>query len=352
MRRITAEEAAGLVRPGMWLDYGTTFSQPDVFDAALAKRRNELHDVRIRACLTMRPRAVLEADPRGEAFHWVNLHFSGYDRKMHDMGRSNYLPVNLGEIPDYYRRFIDPVDIVILKARPMDAEGNFNLSAATFWLRAMIERARIVIIEETTGIPHVVGEGVSVHKDEVDYVIAGDNAPAPELPNPLPSDVDKAVARLITNEIEDGACLQIGIGGMPNAVCSLLQESSARDLGIHTEMLTDGIIDLYQAGRITGARKQLNPGKLVCTFALGSTYLYEAIDRNPDIEFHAVDYTNLPQNIMLNDKVVAINNTTQIDLTGQAASETDGHRHLTGTGGQAQFARGAYPPWVNLRRID
>ena len=342
MRRITAEEAAGLVRPGMWLDYGATFSQPDVFDAALAKRRNELHDVRIRACLTMRPRAVLEADPRGEAFHWVNLHFSGYDRKMHDMGRSNYLPVNLGEIPDYYRRFIDPVDIVILKARPMDAEGNFNLSAATFWLRAMIERARIVIIEETTGIPHVVGEGVSVHKDEVDYVIAGDNAPAPELPNPLPSDVDKAVARLITNEIEDGACLQIGIGGMPNAVCSLLQESSARDLGIHTEMLTDGIIDLYQAGRITGARKQLNPGKLVCTFALGSTYLYEAIDRNPDIEFHTVDYTNLPQNIMLNDKVVAINNTTQIDLTGQAASETDGHRHQTGTGGQAQFARGAY----------
>jgi len=342
MRRITAEEAARLVQPGMWLDYGAIFSQPDVFDAALAKRKNELHDVRIRACLSVRPRAVLEADQQGDVFHWVNLHFSGYDRKMHDMGRSNYLPVNLGEIPDYYRRFIDPVDIVILKARPMDAEGNFNLSAATVWLRAMIERARMVIIEETTGIPHVMGEGVSVHKDEVDYVIAGDNAPAPELPNPPPSDVDKAVARLITNEIEDGACLQIGIGGMPNAVCSLLQESSAQDLGIHTEMMTDGIIDLYKAGRITGARKQLNPGKLVCTFALGSTYLYEAIDRNPDIEFHAVDYTNLPQNIMLNDKVVAINNTTQVDLTGQAASETDGHRHLTGTGGQAQFARGAY----------
>jgi acyl-CoA hydrolase len=342
MRRITAEEAAELVQPGMWLDYGATLIQPDVFDAALAKRRNELQNVRIRACLTLRPRAVLEADPQGEVFHWVNLHFSGYDRKMHDAGRSNYMPVNLGEIPDYYRRFIDPVDILILKARPMDSEGNFNLSAATLWLRAIIERARIVIIEETTGIPHVMGEGVSIHKDQIDFVIAGDNAPAPELPNPPPSDVDKAVARLITNEIEDGACLQIGIGGMPNAVCSLLQESSVRDLGIHTEMLTDGIIDLYRSGRITGARKQLNPGKMVCTFALGSTYLYEAIDRNPDIEFHAVDYTNLPQNIMLNDKVVAINNTTQIDLTGQAASETDGHRHLTGTGGQAQFARGAY----------
>ena len=342
MQRITAEKAAGLVQPGMWLDYGATFSQPDVFDAALAKRKNELHDVRIRACLSVRPRAVLEADQEGAVFHWVNLHFSGYDRKMHDAGRSNYMPVNLGEIPDYYRRFIDPVDILILKARPMDVDGNFNLSATTTWLRAIIERARTVVIEETTGIPHVMGNGVSIHKDEVDYVIAGDNAPVPELPNPPPTDVDRAVARLIIDEIEDGACLQIGIGGMPNAVCSLLQESSVRDLGIHTEMLTDGIIDLYRAGRITGTRKQLNPGKLVCTFALGSTYLYEAIDRNPDIEFHAVDYTNLPQNIMLNDKVVAINNTTQIDLTGQAASETDGHRHLTGTGGQAQFARGAY----------
>ena len=342
MRRITAQEAAKLVQPGMWLDYGAIFSQPDVFDAALSKRKNELHDVGIRSCLSLRPRAVLEVDPDGAVFHWVSLHFSGYDRKMHDTGRSNYLPVNLGEIPDYYRRFIDPVDIVILKARPMDGDGNFNLSAATVWLRAIIERARMVIIEETTGIPHAMGPDVSIHKDDVDYVIAGDNAPAPELPNPPPSDVDKAVARLIIDEIEDGACLQIGIGGMPNAVCSLLQESSARDLGIHTEMLTDGIIDLYHAGLITGARKQLNPGKLVCTFALGSTYLYQAIDRNPDVEFHAVDYTNLPHNIMLNDNVVAINNTTQIDLTGQAASETAGHRHLTGTGGQAQFARGAY----------
>jgi acyl-CoA hydrolase len=342
MKRITPNEAAGLVKPGMWLDYGATLSQPDVFDAALAKRRGELHNVRIRACLTMRPRAVLEVDPEGTVFHWVNLHFSGYDRKMHDLGRSNYLPLNLGEVPDYYRRFIEPVDILVIKARPMDAAGNFNLSAAIVWLRAIIERAKTIIIEETTSLPHVMGEGVSIHRDEVDYVIKGDNQPVPELPNPAPTDVDKAVAQLIINEIEDGACLQIGIGGMPNAVCSLLKDSNARNLGIHTEMLTDGIIDLYHSGLITGSQKTLNPGKLVCTFALGSKYLYDAIDNNPDIEFHAVDYTNLPHNIMQNDRVVAINNTTQMDLTGQAASETAGHRHLTGTGGQAQFARGAY----------
>ena len=150
------------------------------------------------------------------------------------------------------------------------------------------------------------------------------------------------MARLIAAEIEDGACLQIGIGGMPNAVCGLLAHGGARDLGVHSEMLTDGIVDLYRSGHVTGARKNVDRGKAVCSFALGSRSLYEAIDRNPDFAFRSVDYTNLPQNIMLNDRVVAINNTTQIDLTGQAASETDGHRHLTGTGGQAQFVRGAY----------
>ncbi|MEI2679072.1 MAG: acetyl-CoA hydrolase/transferase C-terminal domain-containing protein [Burkholderiaceae bacterium] len=341
-RNISPQEAAGFVASGMWIDYGASLCQPDVFDAALARRTDELHGVKIRACLTLRPRAVLEADPQGEHFFWINLHFSGYDRRKHDAGIANYLPVNLGEIPDYYRRFIDPVDIVIIKTCPMDADGYFNFSAATVWHRAVIERARMVIVEVSSGLPYVLGEQTGVHVSEVDYIIEGDSTPATELPNPPPTEVDEAVARLIAGEIEDGDCLQIGIGGMPNAVCSLLSGSGVHDLGIHTEMLTDGIMDLYQAGRITGARKQLNPGKIVCTFALGSRRLYDGIDRNPDIHFYPVDYTNLPHNIMRNDRVIAINNTTQIDLQGQAASESDGHRHISGTGGQLQFVRGAY----------
>ncbi|MFT5448440.1 MAG: acyl-CoA hydrolase [Gammaproteobacteria bacterium] len=341
-RRITPQEAAGFVTSGMWLDYGGGLCQPDAFDQALAERKNDLRGVKIRACLTMRSRAVLEADADGEHFFWVNLHFSGYDRRKHDAGLANYLPVNLGEIPDYYRRFIDPVDIVVLKTCPMDENGFFNFSAATLWHTAVIERARRVIVEESTGLPYAMGEGNGVHVSEVDYIIEGDHAPAAELPNPPPSDVDRAVARLITEEIEDGSTLQIGIGGMPNAVCSLLRDSNVRDLGVHTEMLTDGIIDLYHDGRISGARKRLNPGKIVCTFALGSRALYDAIDHNPDLHFCAVDYTNLPHNIMQNDRVVAINNTTQIDLQGQAASESAGHRHISGTGGQLQFVRGAY----------
>ncbi len=330
------------MRSGMWLDYGASLSQPDVFDRALAARKDDLRAVKIRACLTTRPRAVLEADPEGGTFFWVNLHFSGYDRKKHDAGCANYLPVNLGEIPDYYRRFIDPVDIVILKTCPMDAEGNFNLSVTNAWHRAIVERARLVIVEECSGLPYAMGVENAVHASEVDFIIEGDGAAPPELPNPPPTEVDRAVARSIIAEIEDGACLQVGIGGMPNAICGMLATSGIKDLGVHTEFLPDGIIDLYKAGLISGARKQINPGKIVTTFALGSKYLYEAFDRNPDLEMHPVDHTNPPHIIMQNDRVVAINNTTQIDLQGQAASESDGHRHLTGTGGQAQFVRGAY----------
>jgi acyl-CoA hydrolase len=150
------------------------------------------------------------------------------------------------------------------------------------------------------------------------------------------------VARQIAAEVQDGACLQIGIGGMPNAVCSLLDDAGVKDLGIHTEMLTDGLVDLYEAGCVTGARKTLDAGKCIFTFALGSPHMYEAITRNPDMLCRPVDYTNLPHIIMQNDRAVSINNTTQIDLQGQAASESDGHRHLTGTGGQLQFVRGAY----------
>jgi acyl-CoA hydrolase len=339
---ITAEEAAGLVKSGMWLDYGAGLAQPDTFDWALAARKSELRDVKIRNCLSMRPRVVLEADSDGAHFYMMSLHFSGYDRKNHDAGRCDYIPVNLGEIDDYYTRYIDPVDIVIIKTCLVDTDGNFNLSATTLWHRAVIERARLVVVETCESLPYCYGVDNAVHISEVDYIIAGDNAPVPELPNPPPTDVDRAVARLIANEVEDGACLQIGIGCMPNAACSLLLESGVRNLGVHTEMLTDGIVDLYRAGLITGAAKTLDRGKIAYSFALGSKYLYDTIHKNRDFLSHATGYTNLPHIIMQNDKAVTINNTTQMDLQGQAASESDGHRHISGTGGQLQFVRGGY----------
>jgi acyl-CoA hydrolase len=341
-RVVTAAEAAKVVKSGDWLDYGTTLVQPDLFDTALAARKEELRQIKIRSCIAMRPRAVLEADPEGKHFFWFSWHFGGYDRAKHDAGIGHYIPVNLGEIPDYYRRFNDPVDVAIMKVRPMDENGNYNLGGSLLWHRAAIERARVVIVEICDNLPYTYGEHCCIHRGEIDYIIEGNDLPNPELPSAPPSEADKAVGRLIAAEIESGSCLQIGIGGMPNAVCSLLQHSDARNLGVQTEMLTDGIIDLYKAGLITGANKQLDVGKSVYTFALGSQYLYDTIDRNPDFLCAPVEYTNLPHNVMRNNKTVAINNTTQIDLKGQAASETAGHRHISGTGGQLQFVRAAY----------
>ncbi len=341
-RRISADEAAAHVHSGMWLDYGASVSQPDAFDRALARRVGVIDNVKIRSCIAMRPRAVLAADPEGRSFHFFSWHFGGLDRREHDAGRCHYLPLNLGEAPDYYRRFLDPIDICILKVSRPDAHGRYNLGPTHLWLRTVIERSRVVILEVTPGMPAVAGDHNLVNPDEVDYVIDGDDAPLPELPNPPPSDVDRRVAELIAGEIEDGACLQIGIGGMPNAVCSLLAHSPIRDLGIHTEMLTDGIVALYRTGRVTGACKAIDRGQVVYTFALGSHALYDTLRDNPAFSIRPVEYTNSPQVILQNARAVSINNTTQIDLQGQCASESDGHRHISGTGGQLQFVRGAY----------
>jgi acyl-CoA hydrolase len=341
-RKITAAEAALLVKSGDWLDYGACLGQPDVFDQALAARVASLSNVGIRSSLCAKPRAVLECDPAGTHFHWFSWHFTAYERSKSDAGICHHMPPNLGEIHDYYRRFIDPIDVVILKVRPADASGFFSFGPTNTWHRALVERAKMLIVETSTAVPYVYGVDNGIYTSEVDYIIDGDNAPLSELKSPPITDVDRAVAHRIATEVEDGSCIQVGIGGMPNAVCALLRDSGAKDLGVHTEMLTDGLIDLCQAGVVTGAHKKLNPGKVVFTFGFGSQSMYDAINGNADMLCCGTDYTNLPHFIMQNDKVLAINNTTQMDLQGQAASESDGHRHISGTGGQLQFARGAY----------
>ena len=341
-KRISADDAAGLVRSGQWVDYGTGLGQPDLFDQALARRKDELRDVRVRACLSLVPRAVVETDPAGEHFLWFNWHFGAYERGRNVEGRCNYLPMNFGEAPAYYRRFIEPPDVACIKTCPMDAHGYFNFGGAVTYHKALAERAKVLVVETCEAMPYVFGQEEAVHVSEVDWVIDGGRGALPELVNPTVSDVDRAVAHRIAAEIEDGACLQIGIGGMPNAVCTVLKDAGVRDLGVHTEMFVDAMVDLVEAGVITGARKQINPFQIVFTFAAGSRRQYDFIDRNPRAQSFPVDYTNLPEQIMRNERVVSINNTTQIDLQGQAASESDGHRHLTGTGGQLQFVRGAY----------
>lgn len=341
-RRITATEAAAMVQSGYCLDYGITLNQPDVFDKALAARAAELKDVRIRSCISVAPRAVLEADPEGKHFYWLSWHYSGYDRKKSDQSIAHYAPINLGELPDYYRRFIEPADIACIKVCPKDENGIYNFGGTNLWHPAICETARLVIVEVTEGLPYTYGQDCGLHENDIDFIIEGDNAPATELPDLPVTDIDRAVGQIVAENIEDGSCIQVGIGGMPNAVCSALLKSGAKELGLHSEMLTDSMVDLVRSGQATGSRKSLDTGKHVYGFALGSKRLYDTINNNPDFHCCQADYTNPPHIIMQNSKTVAINNTTQIDLTGQAASESDGFRHISGTGGQLQFVRGAY----------
>src|ERR1700733_14118574 len=262
-RRVSAQVAAGQVNSDDWVDYGFGLSQPDAFDRALAARASELRQVKIRSALPGRPRAVFDADPHGEHFLWFNWHFSGYDRKQHDAGRCNYIPMNFGEAPGYYRRFVDPIALACIKTAPMDAQGYFNFGCSTTYLRAMLERARIIVVETSQAMPRVPGPDNAIPASQVDYAIDGGSAPLTEIRSGQISDVERQVAQLIAAEIDDGACLQIGIGGMPNAVCSLLREANVRNLGIHTEMLVDGIVDLIEAGIVNNSCKQIDRGQTV-----------------------------------------------------------------------------------------
>lgn len=336
----SAEDVAYRVKSGDHVDYGMSVQQPDVFDAALAAQKDRLKNVTVRGTLSTQPRQVIEKDPDQKSFTFENWHFSGYDRKKFDQGLISYIPFNFGEGPYIYRNYRE-VDIVVLKTTPMDEHGFFNFGASNTYARASCDVAKVIVVETCTEMPLCFGTENCVHISEVAAVIEGDNKPLFELPSASISELDKKVASFITPLIKDGSCLQIGIGGMPNAVCSALAESSVKNLGIHTEMFVDGMVDLVEAGKVTGWHKQTYRGKIVYTFALGSKRAYDFINKNEACISLPVDETNLPHNIAKNHQVVSINNCVEVDLSGQVFSESSGHRHISGTGGQLQFVRGA-----------
>jgi len=253
----------------------------------------------------------------------------------------SYIPFNFGEAPRLYRDYLD-VDLVVIKTTPMDQHGFFNFGVSNTYLRALCEKARHVVVETSTTIPRCYGTENVIHISEVDAVIEGDNAPLAELPNSPATDVDQKVAEFILPEIKNGACLQIGIGGMPNAVCATLAKAPLKNLGIHTELFVDGMVDLVESGRVTGFNKGSYRGKVVFAIAVGSQRTYDFVNDNEMCMSLPINETNLPDNIARHRQFVSINNAMQIDLMGQVASESAGFKHCTGTGGQLQFVRGAF----------
>ncbi|NMC32325.1 MAG: butyryl-CoA:acetate CoA-transferase [Veillonellaceae bacterium] len=336
------EQAVAVIKSGQWIDYGMALSEPRRLDAALARRKDELRDVKIRASLTVEPIQAVLADPKREAFTLCSWHFGGFERRLHEQDLCNYIPMVYRNEPSYYRNGLQ-VDVAMLKLTPMDQHGYFNFSLTNSATRAIIEAAKVVIVETDKNLPVALGgRDECVHISEVDYVVDGGDYPAFELPVGSFDEVDRRAAAFVVEEIVDGAVLQLGIGGMPNAVGTLIAESDVRDLGIHTEMLVDSYLTMYEAGRLTNRRKQIDRGKGVWAFCMGSRRLYEWIDHNPFLASYPVDYTNDPRVIAQNDNFVSINGCLEVDLYGQVSSESSGVRQITGSGGQLDFVSGAY----------
>ena len=338
----SADEAVRLVKNGDWVDYGSNNGYPSTLDAALARRRDELHNVKVRGNLLRGPLAVVECDPSMEHFVYDSWHCSGYERKLCDAGRAFFTPMLFRDLDRYYRQYLT-VDVAMLSVSPMDDQGYFNLSGALGAERGIADTAKKIIVEVNENLPYVCGDpaGTSIPLSRVDAIVEAGKIPLWEMKSPEPSDIDRQIAGHVMPQIPDGAVIQLGIGGMPNALGELLAESDLKDLGMHTELCSDGYLALFKAGKLTNAKKTLHPGKGVLGLAIGSRELFDWIHENENILGAPLSYVNDPRVIARNDKMISINGCLNVDLYGQVASESAGTRQISGTGGQLDFVTGA-----------
>lgn len=339
----TADEAVKVVKSGDWVDYGWCTNHPIALDKALAARKDELRDVKVRGGVTMWMPEIAKAEDAGEHFTWNSWHCSGIDRKIMTKGMGFFSPMRYSELPRFYRENLT-VDVAMLQVTPMDSHGNFSFALAASHLADMLEKAKVIILEVNKNMPWVYGlTGCEINIKDVDYVVEGDNPEVAQLGGGgEPTDVDKAVAELIVPQIPNGACLQLGIGGMPNTIGAMIAQSDLKDLGVHTEMYVDGFVDMAMAGKLTGKNKALDKGRQVYAFAAGTKKLYDYVDRNPDVMAAPVDYTNDVRVLAQLDNFISINNAIDMDLFGQVNAESAGLKHISGTGGQLDFVMGAY----------
>ena len=338
----TAEEAVRLVKSGDWVDYGSNNGYPSTLDAALARRRDELHHVKVRGNLLRGPLAVVECDPSMEHFVYDSWHCSGYERKLCDAGRAFFTPMLFRDLDRYYHQYLT-VDVAMLSVAPMDENGYFNLSGALGAERGIADTAKKIIVEVNENLPRIKGEPseVGIPLERVDAIVEAGRIPLWEMKSPEPSEIDRQIAGHVLPLIPDGAVIQLGIGGMPNALGELLAESDLQDLGMHTELCSDGYLALFKAGKLTNAKKTLHTGKGVLGLAIGSQELFDWVNENDAVLGAPLSYVNNPFVIAQNDKMISINGCLNVDLYGQVASESAGTRHISGTGGQLDFVTGA-----------
>ena len=340
----TAEKAAELVDSNMGVDYGWTTGTPVKCDAAIAKRLPNLKNVQFYGGILCWEPEIFKIENPADHFVWNSWHMSGIERKAISRGFAFYNPMRYSELPRFYRDGNARVDVAYFQVAPMDAHGYFNFGPNGSHMNAVCEMADKIVVEVNQNMPRCLGGfEEAVHISNVDYIVEGDNPPMGIIPAPGdPSEVDIAVAKLVVPMIKNGSTLQLGIGGMPNAVGKMIAESDLKDLGVHTEMYVDAFVDITMAGKINGKYKNIDKGRQVYAFGAGTQKLYDFVNDNPACMSAPVDYTNDARVIAQLDNFVSINNAVDIDLFGQANAESAGTRQISGAGGQLDFVLGAY----------
>lgn len=333
---ITAEQAVQLVKSNDHIVVGMTAAEPQSFMKVLHTVADRVKNVVVSNCLPILEAEFFTNPAYKDSFKVAGWFYTATLRKYHKNGNISFIPNHLHLAGKKRFEHMKP-NIFVTSASLPNEQGFISLSIQNVYERDAVDLADIVIVEVNPNFPFTYGDN-QVHIDDIDYIIES-NYPVPTIINAEPNEKDMLIGREIAKHIEDGATIQLGIGGIPNAVAASLMDK--KDLGIHTEMFTNGMMDLIKAGVITGKKKNFMPGKHVAAFAFGSKELYSYLHNNPDVYFMRGIQANDPHVVGQNDNQVSINTTIEIDLTGQCASESIGHVQFSGTGGQADTAIGA-----------
>lgn len=332
----TAQEAVRQIKSGDRVVVGHATGSPEVLLKAMMANKNAYENVEIVHMVAMGPSEYCLPENSAHFIH-NSLFAGGTTRKALHEGRAIYTASHFSQIPRLFTEKILPVDVTLCMLSTPDEHGYCSFGISVDYTKPAAESSKIVIAEVTPHMPRTLGDAF-IHVSDIDYIVECDSRPI-ELQPPTIGPIDEAIGGYCAELIQDGDCLQLGIGAVPDSMLGFL--TGKRDLGIHTEMFSDGVVDLVNADVITCARKNFHPHKMVATFFMGTEKLYRFVHNNPKVEMFSVDYTNNPAIVARNDNVVSINSSLQVDLTGQAASESIGYKQFSGTGGQADFVRGA-----------
>ncbi|MFX1410065.1 MAG: acetyl-CoA hydrolase/transferase family protein [Promethearchaeota archaeon] len=327
------DEAISNIKSGKRVVFGHAAGEPTVLVDELVRQKDRLQNVEIVHMVPLRECQYCLPEMKPHFRH--NSLFAGAGtRQAIREGRADYTPTYFSEIPRLFRENILPVDIALIQLSPPDDQGFMSYGVSVDYTMQAAESSKIVIAEVNNQMPRT--NGANIHVSDIDYIVET-NRPLIEIPLPLITAVEEKIGQNIASLVPDKSNLQLGIGGIPDAALMFLQEK--KDLGIHTEMFSDGVVELYEKGVITNKYNNLHPGKFIATFLMGTKRLYQFVDNNPNVEMHTVDYTN---NVMIAGKVnklVSINSALQVDLFGQVCADTLGYQQYSGVGGQVDFVR-------------